>query len=86
MLQFRTDSYRDLEFTDLPPISRDDTLLWKEPPAFRIAVSSILGGASGALLSALTFPSDPALIFGAVLGAYGGFLAAAIFGEGRRSA
>lgn len=84
MLQLRTDNHSELEFADLPPISREDTLLWEEPPAFRIALTSLLGGAGGALLSSLTFPSDPALIFGAVLGAYGGFLAAAIFGERQR--
>lgn len=81
MLQLRSDTRREFEFADLPPLSREDMLLWKKPSAFRIAMSSMLGGASGALISALMFPSDPALIFGAVLGAYGGFLAAAIFGE-----
>lgn len=86
MVQLHSDTHGEFEFADLPPISRDDALLWKEPPALRIAVSSLLGGAGGAVLSALTFPSDPALIFGAVLGAYGGFLAAAIFGESERSA
>lgn len=83
MLQLRTDNQVDLEFTDLPPISKDEAFLWRHPPAGRIAWSSVVGAASGALLSASLFPSDPALLFGAVLGAYAGFLGAAVFARGR---
>lgn len=86
MLQLGTENHSELEFADLPQITREDTLVWNDPPALRIALSSLFGGAGGALLSATLFPSDPALIFGAVLGAYGGFLATAILGDRVRAA
>lgn len=82
MLQLQTNNDVELEFSDLPPIARQDALLWREPPARRIVLSSTLGSALGALSAAALFPADPALLFGAVLGAYGGFLAAAMMSGG----
>ena len=48
------------------------------PSARRVLVASALGGALGALAAATMFPALPALMFGAAIGAYSGFLATAM--------
>jgi hypothetical protein len=78
MFQLRTNNDVELEFSDLPPITGDEALLWKEAPARQIVLTSLLGAGIGVLGAFSLFPVDPALLFGGVLGAYGGFLAAAM--------
>ncbi len=48
------------------------------PSARRVLVAGALGGALGALAAATMFPALPALMFGAAIGAYSGFLATAM--------
>lgn len=50
----------------------------REPTIRRVALASAAGGALGALAAATMFPALPALMFGAAIGAYSGFLASAM--------
>jgi hypothetical protein len=49
-----------------------------EPTTRRVVISSVVGGGLGALAAATMFPALPALMFGAAVGAYSGFLASAM--------
>jgi hypothetical protein len=49
-----------------------------EPSTRSVVLASVLGGGLGALAAATMFPALPALMFGAAIGAYSGFLAAAM--------
>jgi hypothetical protein len=49
-----------------------------QPTMRKVALASVLGGALGALAAATMFPALPALMFGAAIGAYSGFLATAM--------
>ena len=55
-----------------------------QPVPLRVLLTAIFGTALGALAAATVLPVFPALMFGAAIGAYGGFLAAAV--EALRSA
>ena len=48
------------------------------PTARNVVLASALGGGLGALAAATMVPALPALMFGAAIGAYSGFLAAAM--------
>lgn len=48
------------------------------PTTRRVAIASCLGGSLGALAAATMFPALPALMFGAAIAAYSGFLATAM--------
>ena len=49
-----------------------------QPSTHGVVLASVLGGGLGALAAATMFPALPALMFGAAIGAYSGFLAAAM--------
>jgi hypothetical protein len=49
-----------------------------EPSTGRVVLAGLLGGTLGALAAATAFPALPALMFGAAIGAYSGFLATAM--------
>jgi hypothetical protein len=48
------------------------------PTLRSVVLASLLGGGLGALAAATMFPALPALMFGAAIGAYSGFLATAM--------
>jgi hypothetical protein len=49
-----------------------------DPSTRSVVFASLLGGGLGALAAATMFPALPALMFGAAIGAYSGFLATAM--------
>jgi hypothetical protein len=50
----------------------------RKPTLRGVALASSMGGILGALAAATMFPALPALMFGAAIGAYSGFLATAM--------
>jgi hypothetical protein len=50
----------------------------REPTVRSVILASAVGGGLGALAAATMFPALPALMFGAAIGAYSGFLASAM--------
>lgn len=50
----------------------------REPTVRLVLAASILGGALGALAAAAVYSAVPALMFGAAIGAYSGFLVSAL--------
>ncbi len=57
-----------IAFDEVPP----------QPMALRALLAGIFGSALGALAAATVLPVFPALMFGAAVGAYSGFLATAV--------
>ncbi|HZP87205.1 MAG TPA: hypothetical protein VFB54_10330 [Burkholderiales bacterium] len=58
--------------------------IWREPAVRNIASLIALGGSFGAFIAHALFPAASALLFGGVIGAYGGFLAAAMLAAGSK--
>jgi hypothetical protein len=74
---------RELEPLDLEVAQSHAGYAWlplrhPQPTRRRAAIASCVGGSLGALAAATMFPALPALMFGAAIGAYSGFLATAM--------